>query len=310
MKRILVTGANGFIGSNCLGLLVRHGFEVHAVSSRPQIESEGVTWHCVDLLDRSRSGPLIESVRPTHLLHLAWMAVPGRVYTSPENLGWVQASLDLVQAFAQHGGRRIVVAGSCYEYAQQHGLLNEQWTPTRPHTLYGVCKHALQELLAAYCRSGELSLAWPRIFFLYGPHERPQRLASSVICSLLRGEAARCSHGRQLRDFMCVEDLADGLVTLLESEVTGPINFGSGTPVTVRTIVDCIADQIGRPDLIELGALPARPDETPLVVADATRMIAELGWSPRLSLEEGIERTIAWWKKELDRASCPEHTFS
>ena len=75
------------------------------------------------------------------------------------------------------------------------------------------------------------------MFFLYGPHEHPDRLVSSVILSLLRGEPAKCSHGRQIRDYMHVQDVANGLVALLDSDVRGAVNVSSGQATTLREIV-------------------------------------------------------------------------
>ncbi|MHB8902884.1 MAG: NAD-dependent epimerase/dehydratase family protein [Thermoguttaceae bacterium] len=300
MKRILLTGATGFIGCQCIGPLNAHGYEVHAVSSRPvALQNEGATWHQADLLDQRQIAPLLEEVEPTHLLHLAWIVTPGKSYASPENFQWVQSSLTLAQEFVRVGGQRLVVCGTCYEYDQRYGLCHESRTPTAPDTLYGTCKNALRDLLTSFCAASGVSFAWPRLFFLYGPHEHPQRLVSSVICSLLRGEQARCSHGRQLRDYLYVEDAAEALAAIAESDLVGTVNIGQGAPVSLQEIVHGVAIQIGRPDLLALGAIAARPNEVPLIAADITRLTNEVGWQPRFLLAEGIARTIAWWRSEL-----------
>ena len=148
-----------------------------------------------------------------------------------------------------------------------------------------------------------MSHAWARIFFLYGPREHPKRLVSSVIRSLLLGEPARCSHGRQIRDYLHVEDVADALVALLHSEVRGPINIGSGVPVTLRDIVSCIARKLDQAPLVQFGAVPSHPHDSPLVIADVTRLAAELKWRPRYDLDRGLDATIAWWQSELQVAA-------
>ncbi len=300
MNRVLVTGARGFVGSHCLAPFIAQGFEVHAVSTRPvESDHEKVIWHRADLLDRTQIGPLLDETCPTHLLHLAWIATPGVLYSSMHNFSWVHSSMTLAEEFARVGGRRMVVAGSCYEYDQRYGLCHESRTPTNSDTIYGTCKNALQQLLSAFCEETEVSFAWPRVFFLYGPNEHPQRLVSSVICSLLKGEQARCSHGGQLRDYLYVEDVAEALTVMTAGNISGPVNIGRGAPHTLREIVECIAAQVGSPDLLALGALPARPNEVPLVLADTARIRGELNWQPRFSLEEGVARTIAWWRSEL-----------
>jgi nucleoside-diphosphate-sugar epimerase len=141
----------------------------------------------------------------------------------------------------------------------------------------------------------ELSAAWPRVFFLYGPKEHPERLVSSVIRSLLRGEPARCSHGRQIRDYLHVQDVADGLVAVLDSEVRDAINVSSGQPMTLREIASTIGRLTGRSELVHLGALPARANDVPLVVGSNAKAVA-LGWQPRYDLESGLLQTIEWWR--------------
>ena len=136
------------------------------------------------------------------------------------------------------------------------------------------------------------------MFFLYGPHEHPQRLVSSIILSLLRGEPAKSSHGRQIRDYMHVQDVADGLVTLLDSEVRGTVNVSSGRATQIRDIVLTLGSLLGRPELIQLGALPARANDAPMVVGDNGRITAELGWKPKFELDTGLKHTIDWWRAQ------------
>lgn len=297
MKRILVTGASGFIGRHCLAPLRALEYEVHAVSRGPVSDNPGrVKWHQADLLDPSSIAPLISKVQPTHLLHLAWIVTPGESIRSMENFRWVQASFQLAEAFAAAGGRRMVVGGTCFEYDCRHGLLNENRTPLRPGTAYGACKHALHEMLTPFCQAKGIDLAWPRIFYLYGPHEHPRRLVASVIQSLLLGEPANCTPGRQVRDYLHVADVARALALLVDSDVTAALNIGSGMPVSLREIVECIGQLIGRKELLRLGALVARENEPPLIVADATRLKNQLHWQPKFSLEEGLRHTIDWWQ--------------
>lgn len=297
-KKVLVTGASGFIGRHALKPLLDRGYEVHAISNQqsPPLMA-GVIWHKADLLAPGGAKAVIEAVKPSHLLHLAWYVVPGKLITSPENFAWVDASLALVRAFAEAGGKRVTVCGSGYEYDWTHGYCHEARTPTNPDTVYGQCKQALNLLLQAYAASNGLSLAWGRVFFLYGPHEHPDRLVSSVIRKVLAGVAAPSSHGRQVRDYMHVQDVADGLVALLDSEATGSFNVCSNQAVTIREIVMTIGRILERPDLIQIGALPARANDLPLVAGDSSRMESATGWRPVWDLEPGLRHTIAWWKE-------------
>lgn len=299
MKRVLITGATGFIGRHCLPLLSASDCQVHAVSSRmPENTQPDVYWHQADLLDSGQVTKLMADVQPTHLLHFAWYAVPGKYWTSQENIRWLQASLTLLQTFASQGGQRVVMAGTCAEYDWKYGYCSERITPLLPATLYGTCKHALQAILDAFSRQTGLSSAWGRIFFLYGPHENPDRLISSVIRSLLQGKPARCSHGSQIRDFLHVQDVADAFVTLLKSDVSGPVNIASGQPVALKDVIHKIASKLGWHDLVQLGAIPVSADEPHLLIADIGRLSGEVGWQPKLDLDIGLEQTIAWWKNQ------------
>lgn len=304
MKRVLLTGASGFVGRHCLPTLVARGYEVHAVSSRadaPREMTKSVHWHRADLLDAAQVSALLAQVEPTHLLHCAWYAVPGAYWTSAENFRWVEASLHLLQTFAASGGQRVVATGTCAEYDWRYGYCSEKVTPLHPTTIYGVCKHALQLMLEALCGQANVSAAWGRLFFLYGRHESPQRLVASVISSVLQEQPALCSHGAQIRDFLYAQDAADALVALLDSETTGAVNIASGTPVTLRRVVEEAAAQLGRPDLIRLGALPSPEHEPRLLLADVARLRDEVNWSPRYDLASGLAETIGWWKLQLQK---------
>jgi nucleoside-diphosphate-sugar epimerase len=287
VKRVLVTGAGGFIGRQAIGPLRERGFDVHTVG-----RSEGV-----DLLAPGAATAAVAQARPTHLLHLAWYAEHGRFWTATENLGWVGASLELLQAFAEVGGHRAVVAGTCAEYEWGlDGRCLELQTPLRPATLYGAAKHGLHEVASAYAREVGLSLAWGRIFFCFGPHEPPGRLVPSVARALLAGREARVTHGTQIRDFIAVEELGDAFAALLESTVEGPVNVASGEAIALRDLIDLIARATGRPELVRFGAVKPRAGEPAELVADVARLREEVGWRPREPLAAAVGRAVAWWR--------------
>ncbi len=298
MSRALVTGATGFIGRHTLTRLVERGFEVHAVARSAPSDRSEATWHETDLLEPGAPQRLVRASRPSHLLHLAWFATPGEFWSSPENHRWVEASTDLVRAFAAAGGERVVVAGTCAEYDWGSGLCVEGETPLEPATLYGRCKHLLHERTEQITREAGIAAVWGRGFFVYGPGEHPSRLVASVIRSLLRGEEARCTSGYQVRDFLHVEDVADAFVALFDSRAAGAINIASGTPTRVRDLVELIAHAVGRRELLRFGAVPKPPGEPSVLVADVRRLRDELGWVPRFSLEEGVMQTVEWWRRE------------
>jgi nucleoside-diphosphate-sugar epimerase len=295
--RVLLTGATGFIGRNCLPLLVAGHYDVHAVSRRRPsgIDEPGVTWHQTDLLRPGSATELIGRIQPECLLHLAWYAAPGKFWEARENIDWVRTSLELLAAFTDNRGKRLVCAGSCAEYAESGGECKENQTPLLPTTLYGICKHAFQTILHSSSQQTGLSSAWGRIFHLYGPHEEPSRVVAYVVNSLLRGQPALCSKGTQILDIMHVEDAASALVALLESGLQGPVNIGSGRPVPLRTVLKEIGQQLGRPELIHLGARTSSTDHVQ-IWANTRRLVEEVGWKPRYDLSHGIEQAIRFWQ--------------
>jgi nucleoside-diphosphate-sugar epimerase len=302
-RRALVTGASGFIGRNVLQALVGRGFEVHAVSSQRQDHSEDVVWHLADLLDPAASVDLLERVAATHLLHLAWYAEPGAFWSSPLNVRWLEASLALLRAFAATGGQRFVGAGTCAEYDWSiAGLCTEGDTPLAPQTLYGECKRSFHAVAERLCDAAQMpSVAWGRIFFLYGPHEHAERLIPSVARALLEGREALCTEGRQRRDFMHSRDVGEAFAALLDSRVEGPVNIASGEAPSIAEIVGLVAEACARPELVSLGALPSRPNEPELLVADVRRLHRDVGFSPTLGLREGVFETVEWWREQLAR---------
>jgi nucleoside-diphosphate-sugar epimerase len=298
VRRVLVTGASGFIGRHTLPLLVERGFEVHAVS-RSALASlpDGVHTHSANLLDSQQAMELVRKVQPTHLLHLAWEAVPGRFWHSEENFQWVASTLALIREFANHSGQRFVGAGTCAEYDWSFGICNEKSTPLSPQSVYGLSKRTTFELCQSFAELRRLEFVWGRVFLLYGPHERPERLVSSVILSLLKGVEARCSHGEQIRDFLHIEDAAGAFVALLDSSIEGAVNIGSGTPVSIRETVTLIADALGMHDRVRFGAIPPPANDPPILLPDLERIRSEIGWEPSMTLAEGVQQTVAWWSQ-------------
>ncbi len=290
MARLLVTGASGFLGRACLAALGAGAFEVHAVSRRG-IGGAGAAWHACDLLDGAACEALVDEVRPTHLLHLAWIAQPGVFWSSPQNAGWLEAGQRLFARFYANQGVRALGVGSCAEYAPSEQPCKEDATPIAPATAYGRAKAALSEALRA--AAARRDWIWARVFFPYGPGEPDGRFIPSAIGGLLRGEAVDCTHGRQTRDFIYVDDVARALTALLERGASGAYNVGSGHGATLREVGTLISNELGAPALLRFGARPAPENEPAVLVADTGRIRAAAGWAPRIGLAEGIRRTIA-----------------
>jgi nucleoside-diphosphate-sugar epimerase len=291
VKRVLVTGAAGFIGSHCVPLLVEAGYDVHGVVPEGVApNAENVTWYTADLLEPDRLHGLVTEVRPTHLLHLAWFVAPGEYWRSTENVRWLKAGLDLAREFADAGGERSVMAGTCAEYEASDGPLVEGVTPLRPATLYGACKAALHLSTAQYFVERGVSAAWTHVFYLYGPGENPSRLVPSAIRAFLAGEEFCVAHPNDVRDFLHVEDVARAFVALVRSDAQGDFNIASGVGVSVGELVGQVAEAVRRPELAHCErGVPG----SSRIVGTISRLPEETDWEARHTLAEGIEAEVS-----------------
>ncbi len=291
-RRVVLTGGTGFVGTHAIPALQARGFEVHALGRRPPDAAE-IAFHPVDLLDAAAVCGVLEDLRASHLLHLAWYAEPGLYWRSPRNLDWVAASLALVRGFREAGGARAVAAGTCAEYAWGPERFHEASSPCRPATLYGAAKDGSRRILQAYASETSLSFAWGRLFFLYGPGEKAGRLVSDAIRTLRAGERFATSSGLQQRDFSHVADVAGAFAALLDSAATGPVNVGSGQAVPVRAILERVGALTGGGDRIDFGARPLAATEPASIEADVARLRDEVGFSPRYDLDAGLADALA-----------------
>jgi nucleoside-diphosphate-sugar epimerase len=293
-RRVIVTGATGFIGRYCIRELVRNNFEVHALCRRPDRSIVDIHWHEVDLLEPQGVLALLETLDASCLLHIAWFTTPGEFWTSTENDRWLVASRRLFEHFGAVGGERIVGVGSCAEYDWAHGVCREDQTPQEPATLYGQRKLQACHLLEQFAQEYSMSWAWGRVFFIYGPGEAAAKLVPTVTAALLAGEEVGTTDGHQLRDFVYVEDVASALVGLLAVSNDGVFNIGSGEGIAVRRVIEEIVELTGcRRDLVRFGARSAADDEPPCVVADVSRLAGALSWRPQFTLRQGLSREIA-----------------
>ena len=297
MSRVLLTGATGFVGSAALVALERAGHDVHAVARRPPPAPGPVRWHAADLVgDAASARRIVAAARPEILVHLAWYAEHGRFWSAPENLDWVGATLRLLREFAQAGeGRRVVITGTCAEYAWTRSVYAES-DVCAPATLYGAAKHGLHVVAESFAAERGLSLAWGRLFFLYGPGEARGRFVPTIARLLLAGEAAPMTAGTQVRDFLHVADAGDALAALAADRVEGAVNIASGVGVTLVDLAGMIARHAGGAGRLQVGAIPARPEDPPSLVADVTRLREIVGWRPRIGLADGIARTVEEWR--------------
>ena len=142
-----------------------------------------------------------------------------------------------------------------------------------------------------------------RIFFCYGRHEQRERLVPSIITSLINDVPLDLTEGRQLRDYLDGRDIARALWLLLNSDAEGAFNIGSGVSVEVRHLAEIVGNALGRPELLRFGARPEGPDTAREILADTSRIRSVVGWEPSITLEEGLQDSIAWWRQSAQSQS-------
>jgi nucleoside-diphosphate-sugar epimerase len=306
--RVLVTGATGFIARHTLPALRARGWEVHAACRHPEaLPPDAARGHAIDLLDPVAVDRLLAAVRPAALLHLAWKPLTGgaAAETEEESRPWLEASTHLARAFARQGGRRLVGIGSGAEYRWDGTPCREDVTPTEPATPYGRVKHALHQKLAAVAAETGLSLAWARVFFLYGPHESPRRLVPAAILAALRGEEARFGPGLSQRDYLHAADAGAALAALAAGAAEGAFNVGSGAAIALRDLAEQAHRLAGGGGQLRFAPAPPAPDPQDRVEADTTRLRAATGWAPSIALAEGLRDCVAWWRGHLPAPLSP-----
>lgn len=289
--RILITGANGFIGRYCIEAFAKAGWDTIAcVRSAAALPFASEMIEC-DLLDHAQTRSAIAKTGATHLLHLAWLSDNSR-WTSDANLDWLDASLNLARAFAAQNGQHFLFAGSCAEYEWTTSPFRVGTTPVRPATRYGEAKAKTGEMLITAQSELGLRVAHARLFFCYGHGEAKGRLLPDLIDHIQAGTPFACSDGLQRRDYLYAADIAAAFVTIADAAASGVFNIGSGAAIPVRALVETTAAALGRTDIPQYGAVAQRPGDPAEIAADIAPLQG-LGFTPRFSLAEGIKDTLA-----------------
>ncbi len=295
--KVLLTGANGFIGKEVHRALLQGGHKVLAPASG---HSAGDHSDKLELLNLESIERYLAKEKPQGLVHLAWDTTPGSYWDTSANLTWTAASLQLLEAFSRHGGKRAVLAGTSAEY-QWGGddLLCEESSIIAPDSLYGVSKDSVRRILESWAPGAGVSLAWGRIFCPFGPHEKEARLIPKLINKLRSGAEVPFDSGSLVRDFLYVEDLGSAFAALFDSEVEGPVNLASGEALTIREVLMTLGEALGRSEQIHFDALPDPEGQAPFVVASVKRLRDEVGWSPPYDTRQRLVETCQWWENKL-----------
>lgn len=298
MKAAVVTGANGMLGSTLTKRLLSEGISVLAITRKGS--TSFLPQH--PLLKIVQCGMEGLSALPTPdqpydaLYHFAWSNTYGdarnQVYPQIDNLRY---TMDAINFAARAGCTRFVGAGSQAEYGRVDETLRED-TPVHPLSGYGIAKLAAGQLGQLEARRLGLAFVWVRILSLYGPVDKPYTLTQSAIRALLRKEAVHFTKGEQQWDFLYSEDAAHAF-RLLGEQGEGVYVLGSGQTITLATALRALCHAVDPSARVGLGDLPYPEGQTMLLKADIGKLSRDTGFAPRISFEEGIQKTIQWVKE-------------
>ncbi|MBU2601979.1 MAG: NAD(P)-dependent oxidoreductase [Actinobacteria bacterium] len=268
---VLLTGATGFVGRHVLHALADRGVRVRsvvrdragalpvaleggeAVVTTPDLFAEGSDWWA----NACRG---VDTV-----IHVAWYVDPDDYLQSAKNIECLVGTLELARGAAAAGVRRFVGVGTCLEYDLTGGMQSVD-TAIRPLTPYAGAKAAAFMALSSWLPRAGVEFAWCRLFYLHGEGENSRRLVPSVRDRLAAGQPADLTSGDQIRDYLDVSVAGRMITDIAFGAEQGPVNICSAMPITVRQLVEGIADEYGRRDLLRFGARPDGIGDPPCVV--------------------------------------------
>jgi UDP-glucose 4-epimerase len=293
---VLVGGASGFLGSHLCRRLLADGAEVHAVSRRrgaPEGGSDIQWWQC-DLVDAMAVEDLLGRVKPDVVFHLGGMvsADPSLDLVAPTFHSLLASTVNVLTAVTRARCGRVVLVGSLEEPT---GASADALTPSSP---YAAAKLAVGAYARMFVRLYQTPVVVVRAFMTYGPGQRPTKIIPYTIMSLLRSEAPRLSKGQRALDWIYVDDVVDGFLrAAAHPGIDGrTLDLGSGTATSIQDVVMRLVRLIDPSVTPRYGIEPDRPDDR-IRVADVEATENAIGWRPRTPLDEGLARTVAWYRR-------------
>jgi nucleoside-diphosphate-sugar epimerase len=259
-KRVVVSGANGFIGGHLCDRLIRDGMEVHGLSRLPAPRPvDGLRWWQVDLADADSAQALIRDLEPEVFFHLASFVTGSRELsavfpTFRDNLG---STINLLISLAEVGCERCVLAGSLEEPDENSGVL----VPGSP---YAAAKISSSLYARMFHELYQLPVVMARLFMVYGPRQHDfKKVIPYTITSLLKKKVPQFSSGLRPVDWIYVDDVVEGLIAAgVDRQDAGyTVDLGSGALVTIRDVVLEIARLMGAKNALDFGSVPERPME-------------------------------------------------
>ena len=285
MSRILISGGTGFIGSYLIPLLESKDDTIF-VLTRNELNSlrNNISFVNFNFLSDSSFSNILKEISPDIFIHLAWDVRSPNYSSNSINYLWYKRSLELCKMFLDSGGKRIIVAGTCYEYDFSVNSVLTEDSVCFPITLYGKCKNALHEELLFLSKKYKSDLIWTRIFFPYGKGEEKRKFISYLFDCINKDRKLLIKQPDDVIDYIHVSDIARALEMLLYCNCNGVFNICSGNKVMVKDIVNYITQKFAKNIPIEC----SKNCNSKYIVGDPTKL-TKLGFKCKYDIYKGID---------------------
>src|SRR5687768_5945066 len=309
-KRVLITGASGFVGANLARRALSDGHEVHLLLRaahedwRLRTLSDSTVTHTVDLKDRRVVQRAVTAIRPHWVFHLAAYGAYATQTTLERMVGTnIWGCIHLLDACHDAGVEAFINAGSSSEYGHLDHAASEN-DRLEPNSHYAITKATATHYCQFTARAKNVNAVTVRLYSVYGPFEAPGRLIPTLMVHGLHGQLPPLVSPQTARDFVYVDDAVDAMMTLAAapSVPRGAIyNVCTGVQTTMREVVDLARAAMRVPAEPAWGTMPERAWDTNVWVGSPARLEREIGWRAPTDLAEGFHRTLQWLQGE------PEH---